>query len=541
MTAMSATTLDFSRVCRVCCNEGPTLPLFRVNLHRKVMACAAVQVWQNDGLPGQICKKCAARLHVSFQFKRLCEKSDVHLRRCRDSGKYIDSKKMKEISNQHDVSGLIDVKLSEESLIESNQSTSSMSLSGDCNFVNCAIQPLTDNRDYDSIQNIITSVEDGHLEQQSLYHNNDILVAVGAVDLPMRDQFDLSSSFTNQSLGNLTLDNAFTNQVINQPHSVADQILTLETLTIPNSLQPQKLGVQVFELTQMDVTSMTEDDKDVIHSQPDMNKQNGKIQIENENDDLIHCPICNKGFNSTSKLNRHTRTHSDEILYRCDICNKGFIHGGNFKVHLRMHTDERPFSCTVCHKRCRQQQDLDKHMRTHTGERPHVCSVCERAFTTSSNLVAHERIHRGEKPYICTVCQKAFCQSNELTKHVRTHTGEKSHECPVCKKGFNGSSTLIVHMRIHTGERPYVCIVCNKGFTQSSCLAVHTRKHAGKNEFSCARCPRTFGTEGELQLHTAAHPPAIHACTEPGCVRLFSRSNDLLRHMKLTHHKQFHN
>lgn len=44
MTAMSSTTLDFSRVCRVCCNEGPTLPLFRVNLHRKVMSCAAVQV-----------------------------------------------------------------------------------------------------------------------------------------------------------------------------------------------------------------------------------------------------------------------------------------------------------------------------------------------------------------------------------------------------------------------------------------------------------------------------------------------------------------
>lgn len=156
---------------------------------------------------------------------------------------------------------------------------------------------------------------------------------------------------------------------------------------VPNSLDSPKLGVQDFELTQMDVTPMSEDDKDVLHSQSDMNKQNRKIQIENENSDLIHCPICNKSFNTTSKLNRHTRTHSDEILYRCDICNKGFIHGGNFKVHLRMHSDERPFSCTVCNKRCRQQQDLDKHMRTHTGERPHVCSVCQRAFTTSSKYL----------------------------------------------------------------------------------------------------------------------------------------------------------
>lgn len=54
------------------------------------------------------------------------------------------------------------------------------------------------------------------------------------------------------------------------------------------------------------------------------------------------------------------------------------------------------------------------------------------------------------------------------------------------------------------------------------------------------RCPRTFGTNSELQLHVAAHASAIHGCTEPGCERLFSRANDLLRHMKYVHRKEFH-
>lgn len=144
----------------------------------------------------------------------------------------------------------------------------------------------------------------------------------------------------------------------------------------------QKPVNQVFELSQIDVSSITDDSKDVINSEAETNKQ---IDIhENNSGEILHCPICNKSFNSPSKLNRHNRTHSDEILYRCDICHKGFIHGGNFKVHLRMHNDERPFSCHLCHRKCRQQQDLDKHMRTHTGERPHVCSVCQKAFTTSS-------------------------------------------------------------------------------------------------------------------------------------------------------------
>lgn len=39
-------------------------------------------MWQNDGLPEQICSKCVSKLHISFQFKKLCEKSDIKLRQC---------------------------------------------------------------------------------------------------------------------------------------------------------------------------------------------------------------------------------------------------------------------------------------------------------------------------------------------------------------------------------------------------------------------------------------------------------------------------
>lgn len=39
-----------------------------------------MKVWQNDGLPAQICNKCSAKLHISFQFKKQCEKSDAKLR-----------------------------------------------------------------------------------------------------------------------------------------------------------------------------------------------------------------------------------------------------------------------------------------------------------------------------------------------------------------------------------------------------------------------------------------------------------------------------
>lgn len=150
------------------------------------------------------------------------------MRRCRDSGKFIESKKSKTLSEHDSLNGIENDKSFNEKNID--DTTSTLSLSTDCNFSNCSIQPLTDNREYDSIQNIITSVEDVPLEQQSLYNSNEILVSVG-VDLPIRDQFDLTGNFPNHTLGNLTLDSTFTNQMMNQSHSVADQILTLETLT----------------------------------------------------------------------------------------------------------------------------------------------------------------------------------------------------------------------------------------------------------------------------------------------------------------------
>lgn len=37
-------------------------------------------MWPNDGLPGQICARCASKLHIAFQLKKQCEKSDLKLR-----------------------------------------------------------------------------------------------------------------------------------------------------------------------------------------------------------------------------------------------------------------------------------------------------------------------------------------------------------------------------------------------------------------------------------------------------------------------------
>ncbi|KAB0797178.1 hypothetical protein PPYR_08172 [Photinus pyralis] len=505
--------LDFSKVCRVCLNEGIMMSIFKVNVSKKMMACSSVQVWQNDGLPGQICNKCLAKLHISFQFKKQCEKTDAKLRQY-----LLDPLKTKEqpalVQPQQEQMHQPQMQQQQQSQVQQPPQQHTMTFQTthpqapqNCVYIECA--PLLDIQEqkFDGLNSISQPLTQLNYNVQSQNH-----LPITGYTLPALGQVQVYNGSYTMPVQQLPPTNELQNQVVVPPLQLLPQMQTI------TQQQPEEPCLH------NGTNNVTCDPKDKI-------KRNVKIKREVKDNSVKQCSTCNKVFQTSTKLSRHMKTHSTDMPYKCKVCNKAFSHSGNFKIHLRMHTDERPFRCTVCDKGCRQAQDLEKHMRTHTGERPHQCTLCSKAFSTSSNLIAHIRTHTGEKPYVCCVCQKAFCQSNELTKHMRTHTGEKSHICDICHKGFNGSSTLIVHRRSHTGERPYVCQICSKGFAQSSCLVVHMKRHNGEKNFLCLSCNKSFVTNADLKEHSL-----IHSGDKPFgcnlCDKRYSRANDLNRHTK---------
>lgn len=70
-------------------------------------------------------------------------------------------------------------------------------------------------------------------------------------------------------------------------------------------------------------------------------------EIVHKGTDCYKCETCNKSFNSSSKLNRHILTHSNEKRFKCeyDDCNAEFSRRDHYKNHLNLHLKEKQFKC----------------------------------------------------------------------------------------------------------------------------------------------------------------------------------------------------
>ena len=94
---------------------------------------------------------------------------------------------------------------------------------------------------------------------------------------------------------------------------------------------------------------------------------------EHEGDKLYKCKTCDKGFNTSSLLATHIKTHTRKTYksYSCTICDYKCRQKGHMAVHMRTHTGEKPYQCLTCNKRFSQPSSLDKHKK-HTQERRHT-------------------------------------------------------------------------------------------------------------------------------------------------------------------------
>lgn len=155
-----------------------------------------------------------------------------------------------------------------------------------------------------------------------------------------------------------------------------------------------------------------------------------------------------------------------------------------------LHTKDKHFVCEICGAKYRRITRLEVHTRTHSDSKPFKCNFegCHKSFNERGNLITHTRVHTNEKPFVCKFanCNSKFKAHGHLKDHMKKHYNIKPYSCLICNSTFSRNSTLKMHMNTHVSTKPYLCPVenCNKYFDDKAQIKFHMKSHYfGKTNF----------------------------------------------------------
>lgn len=470
--------INLNELCRLCLTRSDELVhIFNdeepIPLPLRIMACVALEVVEDDGLPNMICIACKYQLEKSYVFRKKCESSDHRLRRhlklISSSNKLLEDED--EIEGQDLVQESALIKQCDKTLSDKSQQVKKL-----------LADILEDETNEDgNIQTLEQTTTESELlgatitylaqPDAELYEDPDNITLPLEMEEANKDACTLKTELKNEIIDmepaeqELDMSQVYyvdvdpssetTDSQNSQNYEAIAELVKSTLSTQPGfsgelhlKLQPKRETTQVQVTTDdgsvMVMELLTEEDVPTI-SQQIQQDDDGELKI-------WQCPNCPKAFARRIQLNRHSSVHMQQRGFTCNVCEKWFPTRSALVRHERIHTGEKPFECGIC-KRCFAQKEvLFRHLMTHSGEKPYQCTHCDKGFTQREALRSHMRQHIKPNPadiqlHRCSLCPKMFCHASGLSRHLLTHTG-KTFKCRDCDKSFSDKSSLRRHHRL---------------------------------------------------------------------------------------------
>ncbi|XP_015121878.1 zinc finger and SCAN domain-containing protein 2 isoform X2 [Diachasma alloeum] len=561
--------------CRTCLKK--TTDIWQVfqsdeEISSRIMACAAVQVQEGDGLPNVICYSCRELLDVSYNFKCQVEKSDAKFREALKMHQPM----LHEDTVAQSVNEVITEAISDE--ISNRQMGESISHGSESVETYQTEEYLHDEDDDDDVDDDDDEEEDSvAFEGAPDGGNND-----KKISLNISPFVESSEIFRQgQTFEKSEEDHLKSESINKEVEACGDQ---LNHMSDGKTLEEQ-IGSGEEKPFYLVLTKNTSGGENNGDNGGGDNEEMAKNTLDTSGSEVkeegpVGCPrdkdFANKSCDQVTRINTEVTGNKTKYRYVCYMCEKQFVTVEKLKIHVADSHDcpENPeknsgevnpvenipcdenetsekndtsgavrkkkskFSCKYCPKQFTYEKSFSTHAKRHPEYKKREKTVEGKDKCDERRL--HNDSEDDDMPLEglqCTQCGKLFATKRNLKRHLSTHSGLKFN-CPTCQKEFSRADKMKEHEQSkHRNE--FFSLSDDNNDTDTDNESENKRdgdnSDSRKKPHQCPMCPRSFAHSQTLANHVERHkrikqPQKRFLCEV--CSKCFAQSGSLVAHMR---------